>query len=132
MRTNTHTLLIASLAIIVTLSCKKNENTVLDVSTSTTSVCGTKDPLNDLKWLSDKVNLLTGGPKINGVVLFEYKNEVIIEIQCSVCSSTNLHQYYCDGTKIDFASSSDKVKEYKDYVANRKEVKVLYGVKIWN
>ncbi|MDZ7900934.1 MAG: hypothetical protein U5N85_23270 [Arcicella sp.] len=90
-------------------------------------VCGVKDPIKDLKWLSDEMKLQIGGQNLNGVVLFEYRNEKVIEVQCSVCSSTNIHQYFCDGTKLNLL----KVDDFNDYKKNRKEIKVLYGTKIW-
>ena len=131
MKTKALLLLVTSMSLTTFLSCEKDINTPLSEAPNTMTVCGTKDPVNDLKWLSDKVKLLTGGPQLNGVVLYDYKNDKVIELQCSVCSSLNIHQYYCDGTKLDFESTSEKYKEYNNYVLNRKEIKILYGTKVW-
>ena len=113
------------------ISCEKDINATLDNDPNTTIVCGTKDPLNDLKWLSDEMKLRgyywEYGEKLNGVVLFEYKGSQIIEVQCGLCSSTNIHQHYCDGTKLDFTNSDN----FREYRTNRKKVKVLYGTEIW-
>ena len=127
---------IKSLLLIVTCSslslfsaCKKDIEDPLNGS-SNLEVCGIKDPVNNLKWLSDKMKVYTIGDnadKLNGVVLFEYKGENVIEIQCSICSSTNIHQYKCDGTLYDFSNSNN----FQDYVKNRKRIDVLYGTEIW-
>lgn len=127
---------IKSLLLIVTCSslslfsaCKKDIEDPLNGS-SNVEVCGIKDPVNNLKWLSDKMKVYTFGDnadKLNGVVLFEYKGENVIEIQCSICSSTNIHQYKCDGTLYDFSNSNN----FQDYVKNRKKIEVLYGTEIW-
>lgn len=127
---------IKSLLLIVTCSslslfsaCKKDIEDPLNGS-SNVEVCGIKDPINNLKWLSDKMKVYTFGDnadKLNGVVLFEYKGENVIEIQCSICSSTNIHQYKCDGTLYDFSNSNN----FQDYVKNRKKIDVLYGTEIW-
>lgn len=127
---------IKSLLLIVTCSslslfsaCKKDLEDPVNGS-SNLEVCGTKDPVNNLKWLSDKMKVYTFGDnadKLNGVVLFEYKGENVIEIQCSICSSTNIHQYKCDGTLYDFSNSNN----FQDYVKNRKKIGVLYGTEIW-
>jgi hypothetical protein len=136
MKTKALLLLITSTLITVFSSCEKDVATTLNNDPNTLLVCGTKDPLNNLKWLSDEMRLRNFSSeeakmKLNGVVLFDYKGNQVIEVQCSVCSSTNIHQYYCDGTKLDFVSTDENVKRYNDYVLNRKEIKILYGTKIW-
>ena len=135
MKTKALLLLMTSMSLATFLSCEKDINTTLSEDPNTMIVCGTKDPLNDLKWLSDEMKLwnfnLEKAKTANGVILFEYKGNRIIEVQCSLYSSTNIHQYYCDGTQLDFVSTSEKYKEYNDYVLNRKEIKILYGTKIW-
>ena len=127
MKTKSTLLLAASLLFSVLLSCKNDTNTPLDNDPNAVIVCGTKDPVNDLKWLSDKMKVLEGGSNLNGVVLFEYNNNKVIEIQCSVCSSTNIHQYNCDGTKFDFTNANN----FNDYLKNRTKIKILYGTEIW-
>ena len=131
MKTKALLLLMTSLLVATFLACEKDVSTTLDNDPNTLLVCGTKDPVKDLKWLSNEMKLLTGGPELNGIVLFEYKGNQVIEVQCSVCSSLNLHQYYCDGTKLDFESTDENYKLYKDYTLNRKQIKILYGTKIW-
>lgn len=111
-------------------SCEKDLSSAIDENPSILEVCGTKDPINDLKWLSDEMKLYNysgNSDKLNGVVLFEYKGDKVIEIQCSTCSSTNIHQHLCDGKKIDFTNPAN----FQDYLTNRKKVKVLYGTEIW-
>lgn len=131
MKTKILLLLMAVVLVTTFLSCEKDISTTLNEDPNTTIVCGTKDPLNDLKWLSDQMKLLTGGSKLNGIVLFEYKSNQVIEVQCSVCSSLNIHQYNCDGTKLDFVTSPNSRARYDDYILKRKEIKILYGTKIW-
>ncbi|MEA5426055.1 hypothetical protein [Arcicella lustrica] len=128
MKTKSFLILIAGVFLSVFSSCKKEVNPTLDTDIL---VCGTKDPINDLNWLADEMKFREfyriNSEKINGVVLYGYKGDNVIEIQCSLCSSTNIHQYKCDGTKIDFTNSNN----YNDYLKNRTKVKVLYGTEIW-
>ncbi len=131
MKTKILLLLMISTTVASFLSCKRDTITALDNDPNTMIICGTKDPLNELKWLSNEMKHLDGGSGLNGIVLFEYKNNQVIEIQCSLCSSTNIHQYYCDGTKLDFISTTENVNRFKDYIANRKKIKILYGTEVW-
>lgn len=122
-------LIVTCLSLSLFSACKKDIEDPLNGS-SNVEVCGIKDPVNNLKWLSDKMKVYTFGDnadKLNGVVLFEYKGENVIEIQCSICSSTNIHQYKCDGTLYDFSNSNN----FQDYVKNRKKIDILYGTEIW-
>jgi glucuronate isomerase len=116
-----------SMLVATFLSCQIHIGTTFESDPNIKIVCGTKDPLNDLKWLSEEMKLLTEGPKLNGIILFEYKSNQVIEIQCSGCSYLNTHQYYCDGTKLDFAN----LNNFRNYRPNRKKVKILYGTEIW-
>ncbi len=136
MKSKTFLLLMAVVLVITFLSCEKDISTTLNENPNITIVCGTKDPLNDLKWLSDEMKLWNFSSeeakmKLNGIVLFEYKGNQVIEVQCSVCSSLNIHQYYCDGAKLDFVTSPNSRARYDDYILKRKEIKILYGTKIW-
>ena len=90
-------------------------------------VCGVTDPVNNLKWLNKLFKEFYGGPQINGIVLYEYDNNQVIEVQSGVSNSTNIHQYFCDGTKLDLLDPV-KFKEFRD---KRIEVKMLYGTKMW-
>ncbi|MDV3310288.1 MAG: hypothetical protein LOY03_15885 [Cyclobacteriaceae bacterium] len=90
-------------------------------------VCGKKDPLNELPWLKQEMSHLLGGPTLNAVVLYIYEGREVLELQGSVFSSTNQHQYYCDGEKLDF----DDPVRFQDYRQKRVEKAVLYGTKIW-
>lgn len=89
--------------------------------------CGVRDPVKNLKWLNDQSKLLVGGPKINGIVLYRYNGNEVIEIQSSLASSTNMHQYSCNGVKLNL----EDPELFKDYRATRTEIKVLYGTKLW-
>jgi hypothetical protein len=90
------------------------------------SVCGVADPVNDLKWLKEEFKQFLGGPENNGIVLYRYKDQNIIEVQNSVFSSLNNHQHYCDGAKLNL----EDPKAYEDYIKNRVEVKILYGTRL--
>ena len=131
MKTKTFLLLITSMLITTLLSCKKDIATTLDKDPDPILVCNVKDPINDLKWLYDEMKLwnfdLEKAKIANGVILFEYKGNKIIEVQGSTYSSTNIHQHYCDGTKLDFANPDN----FRDYRTNRKKIKILYGTEIW-
>ncbi|MEA5403080.1 hypothetical protein VB776_09150 [Arcicella sp. DC2W] len=131
MKTKSFLLLLTGIFLSVFSSCKKDADTTPDNNLTSLLVCGTKDPINDLNWLSDEMKFREfyriNSEKINGVVLYDYKGDNVIEIQCSLCSSTNIHQYKCDGTKINFTNSNN----YNDYLKNRTKVKVLYGTEIW-
>lgn len=90
-------------------------------------VCEVRDPVNNLQWLNEEFKQFIGGPAVNGIVLYEYNGMQIIEVQNSLFSSTNMHQHRCDGVKLHLQSP----QEMSDYYANRKEIKVLYGTKMW-
>lgn len=64
---------------------------------------------------------------MNGIILYEYKGRQVIEVQSSLYSSTNLHQYYCDGTRINF----DSQNSFSDFSKSAKIIKTIYGVNIW-
>lgn len=91
-------------------------------------ICGKKDPINELEWLKEEMSLFVGGPEINAVVLYSYQNKDVLELQGSVFNSTNMHQYYCDGEKLNL---EDPV-HFNDYKQRRIEKAVLYGTKVWN
>jgi hypothetical protein len=90
-------------------------------------VCGVADPINNLKWLNEEFKQFSGGPEINGIVLYSYKDQNIIEVQNSLFNSTNIHQHYCNGAKLNL----EDPKAFEDYRKNRVEVKILYGTKMW-
>ncbi len=91
------------------------------------AVCGVNDPIKDLKWLDEAVKTFTGGPEVNGVVLYTYNDQNIIEVQNSLFSSTNMHQHFCSGEKLNL----EDPKALEDYRQKRVEVKILYGTNIW-
>jgi|GEM_PF-1471593 len=106
------------------LSCKKKEPVV---DYDGLEACGVSDPIHNLKWLHAEFELLEGGPEMNGIVLYTYEGREVIEVQNSVSSSINIHQYYCDGTKLDL-ENPDNFKKFK---SERVEIGMLYGTKIW-
>src|SRR5690606_14500678 len=90
-------------------------------------VCGVSDPIHNLEWLNAEYELLVGGPEMNGVILYQYEGRDVIEIQSSVFSSFNGHQYYCDGTKLEL----DGNEAFEKFLRERVLVSVLYGTDIW-
>jgi hypothetical protein len=74
-------------------------------------VCGTTDPIRDLMWLNK-----------------EYNGREVIEVQNSLFSSTNIHQYYCDGERLKL----EEPGRFDEFKKNRIEKKVIYGTKLWN
>jgi hypothetical protein len=89
------------------------------------SACGISDVLSELPWLKEQFELIKSAP--SGIILYQYNSREVIEIQSSLMSSTNQSQYYCDGTKLNF----DGPEVYQDFLTNRVEVKILYGIDLW-
>jgi len=104
------------------IACKKES-----VNQESIEVCGVSDPIHNLAWLNAKFKNLEGGSDLNGLVLYTYEGKEVIEIQSAVYSSTNVHQYYCDGTALDL-SDGDAFYKFK---SERIEIGLLYGTKIW-
>lgn len=111
-----------SLIIIICFlaSCKKKAPEII-------SVCGVQHPLEELTWLKNEYKKLVGGKEINAIVLYDFEGKQVIEIQGSTFSSTNQHQYYCNGDKLDL----DEPSKFNAFIKNRIERSVLYGTKIW-
>ncbi|SEJ29297.1 hypothetical protein SAMN04487995_4014 [Dyadobacter koreensis] len=103
-------------------NCKNN-----DLTDEGNLVCGTANPIEDLPWLNKQFKEFIGGKETNAIVLYKFDEKQIIEVQNSLFSSTNQHQYFCNGEKLDL-DDANKFKEFKD---NRQEIKVLYGTKLW-
>jgi hypothetical protein len=91
-------------------------------------VCGTTDPIRDLMWLNKEFKLFHGGEGGNAIVLYEYNGREVIEVQNSLFSSTNIHQYYCDGERLKL----EEPGRFDEFKKNRIEKKVIYGTKLWN
>ncbi|MCE7040035.1 hypothetical protein [Dyadobacter sp. CY312] len=90
-------------------------------------ICGTKDPVNDLKWLNAEFKLFHGGKDINAIVLYEFNGREVIEVQNSIFSSTNMHQYYCNGERLKL----EEPGKFDEFKKNRIEKKIIYGTKMW-
>ncbi|RZS96459.1 hypothetical protein [Cecembia calidifontis] len=90
------------------------------------STCETSDALSQLTWLKEQFELIRNTP-VSGIILYQFNSREVIEIQSPLMSSSNQSQYYCDGTKLDF----DAPEIFQDFLANRVEVKILYGVDLW-
>jgi hypothetical protein len=119
------TRLICLLLIITAVSCKKK--TGLDVKEVLT-VCGTKDPLKNIGWLKTEYAEMAPYPTVNGIILYRYNNNEVIEVQNAQFSSTNQHQYTCDGVKLNL----DDPSEFNKFRQDRKLIGVLFGTNIWN
>ena len=89
-------------------------------------VCGVSDPLIELLWLKEQQEMIKNIPE-SGIILYRYNAKEVIEVQSSLMSSTNLSQYNCDGTKLQFDTS----ETYKDFLVKRVKIKVLYGIDLW-
>lgn len=113
------------LLVLITLdSCSKKE--IEPTYDKDFVVCQISNPIANLDWLNKEFNKL-GGSSTNAIVIYRYNGDEIIEIQGSTFSSTNQHQYHCDGQKINF----DDPAKFNDFKQNRVELKVIYGTKIW-
>lgn len=111
--------------LLALISCSKNET---EPSYNKELVaCQISNPITNLEWLNKEFRSLVGGPSTNAIVIYKYDDLEVIEIQGSTFSSTNQHQYQCDGQKINF----DDPSMFNDFKQNRVELKVIYGKKIW-
>lgn len=119
------TSLIYLLLAISIVSCKKKGT--LD-ATEVLTVCGTKDPLKNIAWINAAYLEIASQPTVNGIALYKYNNNEIIEVQYAHFSSTNQHQYFCDGTKLNFNNQAD----FSKYRQERKFVGMLFGTNIWD
>jgi hypothetical protein len=97
-----------------------------DTKNNVSLECGVINPLEDLSWLNQKLENIKEDP-LSGIILYRYNSRQVIEVQSSLMSSTNISQYYCDGTKLNF---EDPVV-YQDFLKNRVEIKILYGIDLW-
>ena len=113
------------LLILATISsCKKKSSTEYD---ETLSACGTVNPIANLAWLKNEYQQLQGGSSANGIIVYKYNNQEVIEIQSSLSSSTNQSQYLCDGDRLNL----DDPTAFANYKKDRVELRILYGKKIW-
>jgi hypothetical protein len=90
-------------------------------------VCGIKDPINNVKWLNEEFKNFIGGSEINGIALYKFEGQDIIEVHNSLFSSRNIHQHYCNGEVVGL--NDPKVLE--QYLKERTYVGMLYGTKMW-
>nr|WP_084407122.1 hypothetical protein [Pedobacter panaciterrae] len=119
------TKLFCLLLIITAASCKKKS--AID-GKEVLTVCGTKDALENIDWLKAEYSKMASSPTVNGIVVYKYNNKEVIEVQNAAFSSTNQHQYYCDGTKLNL----DEPADFNKFRQERKLVGILFGTNIWN
>lgn len=117
--------LIGLLLILCVVSCKKSKT--LD-GNEVLTVCWVNNPLKNIGWLKTEYEKIASQPKTNGIILYSYNNKEVLEIQNAQFSSTNQHQYYCDGTKLDLNAPSD----FNKFKQERKLIGILYGTDIWD
>ncbi|WP_157505248.1 hypothetical protein [Dyadobacter beijingensis] len=119
---------ITSIIALVLMCCNGESVSPREEGDGAVLVCGKKDPINEIGWLKNEMKAFQGGPLLNAVVLYSYQNKEVLELQGSVFNSTNIHQYYCDGKKLDLLDPA----KYEDFKQKRIEKSVLYGTKVWN
>ncbi len=113
--------IISILLLACMIGCKKK-----DVSyDQNTTACGTKNPLANLAWLKNEFQDIANYPDMNGIVLYEYNGEEVINIYKSYYSSTYGRPFYCNGKQMQFNSGDD----LKNYLEKRKKIAVLFGEK---
>lgn len=112
------------LATSILLSCSDDSPT----KQGENMVCGVKDPIKNLKWLNRQFKQFIGGPGTNGIILYDYNNRQVIEVQSGLFSSTNQHQYYCDGERLQL----DDPIAFNKFRRMRIKVSMLYGTNMWN
>lgn len=113
------------LTITLLVSC--NKENIIEYNEEL-RVCSIKDPIKNIAWLNKEFKQFQGGPDINGIILYMYDDREIIEVQNSIFSSTNQHQYYCDGTKINL----NDPELYSKFREERIKIGTLYGSNIWH
>jgi len=69
-----------------------------------------------------------GGLELDWIVLYKYNEQYIIEVQNSLSSSTNIHQHYCDGTKLNLEDPN----AFSNFRENATRIKILYGIDLRN
>jgi len=121
-------LFVSLITIIGCVGCSLLEE---NVENEKSMICGVSDPINELSWLNDQFNSIKNIPE-SGIILYRYNGKEVIEIQSSLMSSTNLSQYYCDGTKLQFDTPETYKNDYKIFLSDRIMIKVLYGEDLWN
>lgn len=94
-----------------------------------TLVCGVSNPINELSWLKGQYEAIKNVPQ-SGIILYSYNSKDVIEIQSPLMNSTNLSQYYCDGTQLQF-DSAQTYNDYKDFLGKRVKTQILYGIDLW-
>ncbi|MCH6198647.1 hypothetical protein MMU07_03580 [Aquiflexum sp. LQ15W] len=97
-----------------------------DVDEGISLECGGENSVDDLSWLNQKLEDIKDHPE-SGIILYRYNAREIVEVQSSLMSSTNNSQYYCDGTKVNL----ENPEVYQDFLKNRVELKILYGIDLW-
>jgi len=130
MKTYPFLLSISLLLVGASFSCKNDESNELTPNSNSIELCGVKNPVKNLTWLSTEIQKFGTGEssqRLNGVVLYEYKGANVVEVQCGLCFSTNIHQYKCDGTLYDFTEPNI----FQDYIKNRKKIELIFGTEIW-
>ena len=111
------TTILFGLMISLFFSCKKDKQEI--------TVCGVKNPLKNISWLNSEYLKIQNNSTINGIVLYQYNGQNIIEIQ-SALSSAYPDKYLCDGTKLDLVDPT----AFNKYKQERKEITVLFGTKL--
>ncbi len=106
----------AFLSLMVFISCEKSK-------TDDVVACGVKNPMQNLTWLNQKYNQLTGGPEMNSIILYEYNGTSVIEFNSAIYSSSFGYQYNCEGVQL----MKDNIADINNYRAKRKLISVLYG-----
>ncbi|MFC5410073.1 hypothetical protein ACFPMF_12185 [Larkinella bovis] len=122
MKKSTYYLALLTMVLLMAGACRKDKDLNPELP------CGMEDPINELKWLNDQFKLFMGGPSINGIIFYRYENKAVIEVQNGLASSTNQHQYHCNGEKLNL----DDPDDFARYKKNRKLIRVVYGTNLWN
>ncbi len=86
------------------------------------SVCGTSDPINDIKWLKERIKEKTSrspAPFFT-ITAFEFEGRTVIADESPLYSTFLGYVFNCDG------SEALKTGEHERYARERKKIRVLF------
>lgn len=104
------------IAALLFVGCKKKVKPTYDKDAV---ACGTKNPIENLNWLSAQFN----ASYTEDVILYKLDDKEIVDIGSGVYSSRDSRrQYSCDGKMIEYQDP----KTYDNYIKNRILIKQIY------
>ncbi|TLV03682.1 hypothetical protein [Dyadobacter luticola] len=109
------------LLLLMLFSCK-------DKSVSAVEICGVRDPVRNLKWLSDKVEETKKNKEdeFMEIVAVKVKGETIINYHMMYMSCIGCYGFHCDGTPLDMTTLSQaELQEYQKNIWEESGKKIV-------